>query len=60
MHALAPFLRSSLIMFLLTLHSFKKGAFQMAKAAGVKIIPVSIGNLHRSERKQTIKQSSTI
>ena len=27
--------------------SFKKGAFQMAKAAGVKIIPVSIGNLHR-------------
>lgn len=27
--------------------TFKKGAFQMAKAAGVKIIPVSIGNLHR-------------
>ena len=26
---------------------FKKGAFQMAKAAGVKIVPVSIGNLHR-------------
>ena len=26
---------------------FKKGAFQMAKQAGVKIIPVSIGNLHR-------------
>ena len=26
---------------------FKKGAFQMAKAAGVRIVPVSIGNLHR-------------
>lgn len=26
---------------------FKKGAFQMAKQAGVKIVPVSIGNLHR-------------
>ena len=29
------------------LKTFKKGAFQMAKAAGVKIVPVSIGNLHR-------------
>lgn len=29
------------------LKTFKKGAFQMAKAAGVKIIPVTIGNLHR-------------
>lgn len=29
------------------LKSFKKGAFQMAKAAKVRIIPVSIGNLHR-------------
>lgn len=26
---------------------FKKGAFQMAKAAGVRVVPVSIGNLHR-------------
>jgi 1-acyl-sn-glycerol-3-phosphate acyltransferase len=26
---------------------FKKGAFQMAKQAGVKIIPISIGNLYR-------------
>mmetsp|Transcript_5910 Transcript_5910/g.6030 ORF Transcript_5910/g.6030 Transcript_5910/m.6030 type:complete len:356 (-) Transcript_5910:86-1153(-) len=30
-----------------SLKAFKKGAFQMAKAAGVKVIPVSIGNLHR-------------
>jgi len=29
------------------LKQFKKGAFQMAKAAGVRIVPVSIGNLHR-------------
>lgn len=29
------------------LTSFKKGAFQMAKQAGVKVVPVSIGNLHR-------------
>jgi 1-acyl-sn-glycerol-3-phosphate acyltransferase len=29
------------------LRTFKKGAFQMAKAAGVKVVPVSIGNLHR-------------
>lgn len=29
------------------LKTFKKGAFQMAKAAGVKIVPVSIGNLYR-------------
>eukprot|EP00597_Dinobryon_sp_UTEXLB2267_P013392 CAMPEP_0170107004 /NCGR_PEP_ID=MMETSP0020_2-20130122/5724_1 /TAXON_ID=98059 /ORGANISM="Dinobryon sp., Strain UTEXLB2267" /LENGTH=237 /DNA_ID=CAMNT_0010331465 /DNA_START=280 /DNA_END=991 /DNA_ORIENTATION=- len=30
-----------------TLKKFKKGAFQMAKAAGVPVVPVSIGNLHR-------------
>ena len=29
------------------LKSFKKGAFQMAKEAKVRIVPVSIGNLHR-------------
>lgn len=29
------------------LKSFKKGAFQMAKAANVRIVPVSMGNLHR-------------
>lgn len=29
------------------LKGFKKGAFQMAKAAGVRVVPVSIGNLHR-------------
>ena len=29
------------------LRAFKKGAFQMAKAANVRIVPVSIGNLHR-------------
>lgn len=29
------------------LKTFKKGAFQMAKSAGVRIVPVSIGNLHR-------------
>ena len=29
------------------LKQFKKGAFQMAKAAKVRIVPVSIGNLHR-------------
>jgi 1-acyl-sn-glycerol-3-phosphate acyltransferase len=29
------------------LKAFKKGAFQMAKRAGAKIIPVSIGNIHR-------------
>ena len=30
-----------------SLRAFKKGAFQMAKEAGVKVVPVSIGNLHR-------------
>lgn len=29
------------------LRAFKKGAFQMAKAANVRIVPISIGNLHR-------------
>lgn len=29
------------------LKKFKKGAFQMAKTAGVRVVPVSIGNLHR-------------
>ena len=29
------------------LRTFKKGAFQMAKEAGVKVVPVSIANLHR-------------
>lgn len=29
------------------LKTFKKGAFQMAKKAGVRIVPVSLGNLHR-------------
>ena len=29
------------------LKKFKKGAFQMAKAAGVRVVPVSVGNLHR-------------
>lgn len=29
------------------MRKFKKGAFQMAKAAGVRVVPVSIGNLHR-------------
>jgi 1-acyl-sn-glycerol-3-phosphate acyltransferase len=29
------------------LKKFKKGAFQMAKEAGVRVVPVSIGNLHR-------------
>jgi 1-acyl-sn-glycerol-3-phosphate acyltransferase len=29
------------------LKQFKKGAFQMAKAAKVRIVPLSIGNLHR-------------
>ncbi len=29
------------------LKTFKKGAFQMAKDADVRIVPVSIGNLHR-------------
>ena len=39
-----------LFYFSVFLFRFKKGAFQMAKAAGVKIVPVSIGNLHRSVR----------
>ena len=30
------------------LRPFKKGAFQMAKEAGVKVVPVSTGNLHTS------------
>eukprot|EP01036_Dinobryon_divergens_P030382 gene30383-39620_t len=30
-----------------SLKKFKKGAFQMAKAAGVPVVPVSIGNLYR-------------
>eukprot|EP00607_Mallomonas_marina_P010571 CAMPEP_0182422382 /NCGR_PEP_ID=MMETSP1167-20130531/8049_1 /TAXON_ID=2988 /ORGANISM="Mallomonas Sp, Strain CCMP3275" /LENGTH=288 /DNA_ID=CAMNT_0024600395 /DNA_START=195 /DNA_END=1061 /DNA_ORIENTATION=+ len=29
------------------LRKFKKGAFQMAKAAGVRVVPVTIANLHR-------------
>lgn len=29
------------------LQNFKKGAFQIAKEAGVKVIPVSIGNLYK-------------
>jgi 1-acyl-sn-glycerol-3-phosphate acyltransferase len=29
------------------MHRFKKGAFQMAQAAGVRVVPLSIGNLHR-------------
>ena len=29
------------------LKTFKKGAFQMAKKAGVRIVPVTLGNLHR-------------
>lgn len=29
------------------LQTFKKGAFQMAKKAGVRIVPVSLGNVHR-------------
>jgi 1-acyl-sn-glycerol-3-phosphate acyltransferase len=29
------------------LKSFKKGAFQMAKRAGVRVVPVSLANLHR-------------
>jgi 1-acyl-sn-glycerol-3-phosphate acyltransferase len=29
------------------LKAFKKGAFKMAKAANVRIVPISIGNLHR-------------
>lgn len=29
------------------LNKFKKGAFQMAKEAGVRIVPISIANLHR-------------
>ena len=29
------------------LKPFKKGAFQMAKKAGVRIVPVSLGNLHQ-------------
>jgi 1-acyl-sn-glycerol-3-phosphate acyltransferase len=29
------------------LGAFKKGAFQMAKEAGVRIVPISVGNLHR-------------
>lgn len=29
------------------LKRFKKGAFQMAKEAGCRVVPVSIGNLHR-------------
>eukprot|EP01041_Mallomonas_annulata_P005245 gene5245-10495_t len=29
------------------LRKFKKGAFQMAKTAGVRVVPVSIANLHR-------------
>lgn len=29
------------------LKEFKKGAFQMAKKAGVRVVPVSIGHLHR-------------
>lgn len=36
------------------LQTFKKGAFQIAKAAGVRIVPVSIGNLHRLMPKQAI------
>lgn len=35
-------------------YRFKKGAFQIAKAAGVKIVPVSIGNLHRLMPKQAV------
>lgn len=30
-----------------SLKNFKKGVFQMAKEAGVRIVPISIGNLHR-------------
>lgn len=30
-----------------SLKPFKKGAFQMAKSAGVRVVPVSIGHLHR-------------
>ena len=45
---------SSHIFFSVYIFSFKKGAFQMAKAAGVKIVPVSIGNLHRSVRAFTL------
>ena len=33
---------------------FKKGAFQIAKSAGVRIVPVSIGNLFRLMPKQAI------
>eukprot|EP00981_Chlorochromonas_danica_P005231 scaffold1046_cov162-Ochromonas_danica.AAC.61 len=29
------------------LKSFKKGAFQMARDTGVRVVPVSIGNLHK-------------
>lgn len=36
------------------LRKFKKGAFQIAKAAGVRIVPVSIGNLHRIMPKSAL------
>ena len=36
-----------MMMMMMMVLRFKKGAFQMAKAAGVRIVPVSIGNLHR-------------
>lgn len=36
------------------LKAMKKGAFQMAKAAGVKIVPISIGNLHRWMPKEAL------
>lgn len=36
------------------LKSFKKGAFQMAKEAKVRIVPVSIGNLHRWMPKEAL------
>merc|ERR1712146_125440 len=36
------------------LGAFKKGAFQMAKQAGVRIVPISIGNLHRWMPKDAI------
>jgi 1-acyl-sn-glycerol-3-phosphate acyltransferase len=39
---------------------FKKGAFQMAKQAGVKVVPVSIGNLHRWMPKTALLPLSPI
>jgi len=36
------------------LKAMKKGAFQMAKAAGVKVVPISIGNLHRWMPKEAL------